>query len=109
VRTAFQQKKRPESWLGAVEATGHGSEVIEPLTQRLECAEELLLMGLRLEEGVWLENFAAAIGAPMTNFLRQERLDPLIEAGLMQMDENRLRATERGRLVLNSLLPEILV
>ncbi|WP_288901852.1 radical SAM family heme chaperone HemW [uncultured Sneathiella sp.] len=109
VRTAFQQKKRPESWLAAVEAADHGTEITEPLTHRLECAEELLLMGLRLDEGVWFENFSAAIGAPMTDFLRRDRLDQLIQAGLMQMNEQRLRATDRGRLVLNSLLPEILV
>ncbi|MDF2368802.1 radical SAM family heme chaperone HemW [Sneathiella sp.] len=109
MRTAFQQKKRPESWLEAVEAADHGTETTEPLTHRLECAEELLLMGLRLDEGVWFENFSAAIGAPMEEFLRRDRLVPLIDAGLMEMDERRLRATGRGRLVLNSLLPEILV
>lgn len=109
VRTAFQQKKRPEIWLETVETEGHGSEIAEPLTHRLECAEELLLMGLRLDEGVWFENFSAAIGVPMSDFLKRDRLDQLIEAGLMQMDEQRLRATDRGRLVLNSLLPEILV
>ncbi len=109
VRTAFQQKKRPESWLGAVEEASHGTEITEPLTHRLECAEELLLMGLRLDEGVWFENFTAAIGAPMDEFLRRDRLIPLIDAELIEMDDRRLRATERGRLVLNSLLPEILV
>lgn len=109
VRTAFQQKKRPESWLEAVEASGHGCEITEPLTHRLECAEELLLMGLRLREGVWFENFAAAIGAPIGEFLHEDRLAQLIDAGLMQRDDRRLCATNRGRLVLNSLLPEILV
>lgn len=109
VRTAFQQKKRPESWLEAVETVGHGTEVTEPLMNRLECAEEMLLMGLRLDEGVWFENFSAAIGAPMGDFLRRDRLASLVEAGLMEMDDQKLRATERGRLVLNSLLPEILV
>ena len=109
IRTAFQQIKRPESWLSEVEASGHGTLVTEPLPQRTECAEELLLMGLRLDEGVWLENFTAAIGAPMSKFLHQERLNQLIEAGLMTADEEKLRATKRGQLVLNSLLPEILV
>ncbi|MCC3304086.1 radical SAM family heme chaperone HemW [Sneathiella sp. HT1-7] len=109
VRTAFQQKKRPESWLEAVETAGHGTDITEPLIHRLECAEEMLLMGLRLDEGVWFENFSAAIGAPMQEFLRHDRLASLVEAGLMEMDDQKLRATERGRLVLNSLLPEILV
>ncbi|MZR29916.1 radical SAM family heme chaperone HemW [Sneathiella litorea] len=109
IRTASQQIKRPESWLAAVEKEGHGTEVSEALRSSLECAEEMLLMGLRLDEGVWFENFSAVIGQPMSGFLRQDRLDNLIDAGLMQMDEQKLRATDRGRLVLNSLLPEILV
>ncbi len=109
VRTASQQRKRPESWLSAVESAGHGTEAETPLDRPLEGAEELLLMGLRLAEGVWFENFSAAIGAPITDFLDQPRLGRLIDAGLMEMDERRLRATDRGRLVLNSLLPEILV
>ena len=109
VRTAYQQKKRPERWLATVETNGHGTDITAPLPSQEERAEEMLLMGLRLEEGVWHENFDAAIGAPMCQFIRHDRLDQLIKAGLMMEDEQRLRATARGRLVLNSLLPEILV
>ncbi|WP_340148475.1 radical SAM family heme chaperone HemW [uncultured Sneathiella sp.] len=109
VRTAYQQKKRPESWLAAVETDSHGTDIVAPLPSQEERAEEMLLMGLRLEEGVWHENFEAVIGAPMTRFIRRDRLDQLIEAGLMTEDAQRLRATTKGRLVLNSLLPEILV
>ena len=109
VRTAYQQKKRPERWLAAVETVGQGAETVVPLPSPEERAEEMLLMGLRLEEGVWYENFDAAIGMPMAHFLRRDRLDQLVEAGLMIEDAHRIRATKKGRLVLNSLLPEILV
>ena len=107
VRTAFQQIKRPENWLQAVEEAGHGTEKREPLDNPLERAEELLLMGLRLKEGVWFENFNCAVGAPFSSFVREDRLQRLINAGLMAQDAQHIWATASGRLVLNSLLPEL--
>ena len=50
-RIATATEKRPESWLMRVESLGHGVIDDEPLT-REERADEYLLMGLRLAEGI---------------------------------------------------------
>ena len=50
-RHATATEKRPESWLMRVEANGHGLVTDETLT-RSEQADEFLLMGLRLAEGI---------------------------------------------------------
>ena len=50
-RIATATEKRPETWLMRVESLGHGLVVDEPLT-REERADEYLLMGLRLAEGI---------------------------------------------------------
>jgi putative oxygen-independent coproporphyrinogen III oxidase len=50
-RVATATEKRPETWLMRVESLGHGLVVDEPLT-REERADEYLLMGLRLAEGI---------------------------------------------------------
>ena len=50
-RVATATEKRPETWLMRVESRGHGLVVDEPLT-REERADEYLLMGLRLAEGI---------------------------------------------------------
>ncbi|TNE39361.1 MAG: coproporphyrinogen III oxidase [Alphaproteobacteria bacterium] len=107
VRTAFQQVKRPEKWLELVEASGRGIEAEARLDDPMERAEELLLMGLRLREGVWNANFEAAADRPMKDFFDSNRLQQLIEAGLIICDAEHIAATARGRLVLNSLLPEL--
>ncbi len=60
-RYATATEKRPESWLMRVEASGHGLTVDEPLT-REERADEFLLMGLRLAEGIDPNRFAAIAG-----------------------------------------------
>ena len=44
-------EKHPERWLAKVEASGHGLVTDEVLTLE-EAADEMLLMGLRLREGV---------------------------------------------------------
>src|SRR5262249_58450815 len=51
VRRATATEKRPESWLMRVESRGHGVVTDEALT-REQAADELLLMGLRLAEGI---------------------------------------------------------
>lgn len=108
VRTASQQLKRPETWLKNVEEKGHGTEAQEALPDPRDRAEELLLMGLRLTEGVWFKNFEHSVGSPVRAFLDHDRLQMLTENGMIEIDEEHIRATKRGRLVLNSLLPEIL-
>ncbi len=50
-RIATATEKRPETWLMRVESLGHGVIEDEPLT-REERADEYLLMGLRLAEGI---------------------------------------------------------
>ena len=50
-RVATATEKRPETWLMRVESLGHGVIEDEPLT-REERADEYLLMGLRLAEGI---------------------------------------------------------
>lgn len=108
VRTASRQLKRPENWLKEVEEKGHGSDALEALPDPRDRAEELMLMGLRLTEGVWFKNFVRSVGSPLMDFIDQGQLKILIENGLIETDEKRIRATKNGRLVLNSLLPELL-
>ena len=63
-RHATSTEKRPESWLMRVEANGHGVVSDEPLT-RGEQADEFLLMGLRLAEGIDPARYAAFAGHPL--------------------------------------------
>jgi oxygen-independent coproporphyrinogen-3 oxidase len=73
---------------------------------RHEEAEELLLMGLRLKEGVRLDRLAALTGYR----LAPAAIAPLAEAGLLDGpagEAELLMATAEGRLVLNSVIAEL--
>ncbi len=75
---------------------GFGRETLTPE----QAAEERLLMGLRIDDGVALEEVAALAIPP-------EKVGGLIKAGLLADDPGRLRATRAGRLVLDRLTAEL--
>ena len=60
VRHAIATEKRPEAWLMRVEANGHGVVTDDDLNSE-ERADEFLLMGLRLAEGIDPKRYAALV------------------------------------------------
>ena len=99
-RRALATERNPEAWAAAVEARGHGLVEDEALGPAEE-ADELLLMGLRLVEGVDLARLVRLTGlAP-----RADAIARLTGLGMVEMaGAGRLRATRRGRFVLNEIV-----
>jgi putative oxygen-independent coproporphyrinogen III oxidase len=106
-RYAARQYRAPETWLEAVEKHGHGTESVERLSAS-ERRAELLMMGLRLAEGVSQSRFIAATGRSFADDLGREKLAPLIEGGFLELDQSALRATNAGRQRLNAVLGRLL-
>lgn len=104
---AVQNRRKPEAWLEQVEAQGHGREAEAPVAAQ-ERAEEALMMGLRLSEGVYAENFRAASGLLLNDVVPPARSAPLEAAGLLIRSPDRLVATAEGRAVLDGLLARLL-
>jgi oxygen-independent coproporphyrinogen-3 oxidase len=100
MRTAVETERAPGAWLQKVEREGAGESGREALAP-LEAAEERLMMGLRLSEGVALDRLEALEGLP-------GRAAALESLGLVTLGEGRLRATAAGRSLLNALLRELL-
>jgi putative oxygen-independent coproporphyrinogen III oxidase len=99
-RHALVTERNPERWLAQVERAGHGLIESEPLSTA-EQADEMLLMGLRLAEGIDLARLSTIGGTRPDNHAIAE----LADLGLVEsMSNNRLRATARGRFVLNTLV-----
>ena len=102
-RLALRQHRAPEAWLETVEAKGHATrqEQVIAGTERLS---ELLLCGLRLDEGISRAAFRRELGAEPEDLLPADRLAQLESEGLLVLDNTALRATEAGRRTLNGLL-----
>jgi oxygen-independent coproporphyrinogen-3 oxidase len=103
VKTALRQKKAPETWLDSVERDGHGTEEQLALTPA-ERAEEMLMMGLRLTEGIPLSRFIDELGSFPEDWLDPTGLEAMIEGGFVTLDAARLTATGPGRQRLNAVL-----
>ncbi|MEO1168371.1 MAG: radical SAM family heme chaperone HemW [Pseudomonadota bacterium] len=92
--------RKPENWLAAVDRNGHGLQAEDRLSAR-EQSVESVMMGLRLSEGI------APIALP-SDILDFDAIGRLSEHGLLERRDDRIIATARGRLVLNSLIAEII-
>ena len=102
-RYATATEKRPEEWLALVEVRGHGLITDEALT-REEAADEFLLMGLRLAEGVDPARYAALAGRPLDDY----RINVLREQGMVEMTHaGRLRVTMAGFPVLDAVVADL--
>ncbi len=102
-RIATQCEALPERWQARVAEQGFGF-ARQPIDD-VSAAREHLLMHLRLREGIDLAAYGQRWGAAP----EQARLDPLIEGGWLVQDGARIRATPKGRLVLNSVIAELAV
>ena len=102
-RHATSTERRPESWLMRVEANGHGLIEDETLT-RTEQADEFLLMGLRLAEGIDPQRFTALSG----HSLDAARIATLRGQGFVEATpDGRLRVTAAGFPVLDAVVADL--
>ncbi|QDP18874.1 radical SAM family heme chaperone HemW [Sphingomonas xanthus] len=96
--------RKPENFLSAVARNGHGLVEEELLLPR-EAADEALVMGLRLAEGIDPGALARRLG--VERIVDDAAVDRLAGHGLLQREGTRLRTTPAGRLLLDSILAEI--
>lgn len=102
-RYATETEKRPEAWLMRVEANGSGQIVDEKLTPG-EIADEYLLMGLRLAEGIDLQRFQRLAGRT----LDPKRISILQGEGAVETTaDGRLRVTQSGFPVLDAVVADL--
>ena len=69
-----------------------------------EAADEALVMGLRLSEGIDPQALEQRFG---TKLVDSEAVDRLVATGHLERDGRRLRTTPAGRLLLDRVLAEI--
>ncbi|OQP84882.1 coproporphyrinogen III oxidase [Rhizobium rhizosphaerae] len=102
-KIATATERHPETWLARVEEEGRGF-VDCTMLEREEQADELLLMGLRLREGVDLARWQTLSGRE----LDPEREDFLIQQGFIErLGNSRLRCTPSGMLILDAVVADL--
>lgn len=102
VRYCTEATRNPGAWMKQLRDTGTGESVRAALSQS-EQADEYILMGLRLTEGLDLRRLVTISGlAPSHGIVRD-----LQENGLIDIDSSRIRTTTKGRMVLNHVIKEL--
>ncbi|WP_253712477.1 radical SAM family heme chaperone HemW [Bradyrhizobium sp. WD16] len=102
-RHAVATEKRPETWLMRVEASGHGV-ITDDVLNSEERADEFLLMGLRLAEGIDPRRYEALAGRS----LDPRRIALLSDEGAITVDAaGRLRVTQSGFPVLDAVVADL--
>ena len=100
LRTGIETERAPGKWLQMVEQGGSGESGRERLSE-VEAAEERLMMGLRLAEGVETGRLVA-----LPDLGR--RAEELAGMGLVVVEGGSIRTTPAGRPLLNAVLRELL-
>jgi putative oxygen-independent coproporphyrinogen III oxidase len=105
---ATRRHRAPEPWAERVEQTGHG------MTEQIELSadqsvREMLLMGLRLMEGVPENRFLARTGRTLESAIDAAAFQQAAEAGYVTWHDGRLTATREGRRRLDALLPYLVI
>ena len=102
-RVVTVTERVPETWANLVEAKGHGVTGGE-LLSRSEEADEFLLMGLRLAEGIDLDRYETLAGRSLAS----GRLANLQDEGMVEpVGNSRLRATPAGMIVLDAVVADL--
>jgi oxygen-independent coproporphyrinogen-3 oxidase len=96
--------RKPENFLSAITRNGHGIAEEEKLSPT-EAADEALVMGLRLAEGIDADALAQRFG--LDSIADWAKIDRLVRSGHLARSGGLIAATSKGRLLLDRILGEI--
>ncbi|XP_053391651.1 radical S-adenosyl methionine domain-containing protein 1, mitochondrial-like [Mercenaria mercenaria] len=107
-REARIQTLEPDNWMFEVEKFGHATRKIISQSTKVRL-EELLCLGLRTREGVTNVNWSKVIDISyLQSFGSSERCQQFVEEGLLRFEQSGVRATSKGLLILDTILPHLL-
>src|SRR4051794_14116856 len=96
--------RKPENFLSAIRRNGHGISE-EATLAPVEAADEALVMGLRLSEGIDAAAIARRVG--FETIVDWAKVERLVGSGHLARDGDRIAPTASGRLLLDYVLAEI--
>ena len=100
---AIRRHRSPEKWLEHMASKKEGTHEIKVIPWKTKC-EEFLMMCLRLNNGVSQTEFKDQLGSSFAQVLQPEKLNLLINEGLLELTSTHLKATKEGRQRLDGVL-----
>jgi oxygen-independent coproporphyrinogen-3 oxidase len=104
---AIMMFSKPEAWLRAIAEQNNAMQVNQPLNAD-EVIDEIIMMGLRVREGVSCKRFSSITGHKIEERISTKSLNKLIENQLVSMNDESIKCTESGMLLVNYIASELL-
>lgn len=104
-KTSQMMIHNPANWLKSVSEKQHGIQEQAALNAD-EIAEEVVMMGLRIKDGITCKDFKEITGFDIEK--RLKKIPLLCDEGLLELDKHSLRTTKSGALLLNSVIAKLL-
>ncbi len=105
-RSAITMISEPISWLKKVEETGAGIQRLEKISKE-ELVEELILMGLRLPQGISDQIFQTHFGKNLEQIFDFKKLQVLADQGLIEISAGEIKIPNRSRLLTNAIISKV--
>jgi len=104
---ATRNHKAPEIWRNMVIKQSFSSHEFEIISGEKK-AYEMLMMGLRLNEGLSLKAFNKEVGNNLLTFIDEKKLQIMIDKGFVEFNNKYIKATSSGLQRLNAVLNYII-
>jgi len=105
-RQAIMMIHEPISWLQKVKENGAGIQTSTKISSQ-ELLEELILMGLRLREGISGNIFQQFFDKSLTEIFDFKKLQNLVNERLLEVSVDKIKITDKGRILSNSIIAKV--
>ena len=105
-RNAIMMIHQPQSWLQKVKEQRVGIQSIQTV-ENIELIEEILLMGLRLKEGIAIAKIEEIINKKFTEIFEIKKLAQLQKQNLVMITDERIIIPQNRWLVMNSIISKV--
>lgn len=102
-KSAIMMKNDPKSWLKLALKNGHATQNLTKISKN-ELLEEIILMGLRLRNGLDNSAFQRNFQRNIVDIFDFDKLNDLKISDLLYFDENSIKITKKGRILSNSII-----
>ena len=104
---ALMNYNKPNKWLNLVQECDSAIQTQEKLTNR-EITEEVIMMGLRLEDGISDAKLQKYAESEFINVLNMSAIDMFMDKGFLQYNSDALKLTDKGLLMHSYIVPRVI-
>ncbi len=105
-RSAITMISEPISWLKKVEEAGAGIQRLEKISKE-ELVEELILMGLRLPQGIRDQIFQTHFGKNLEQIFDLKKMQKLVDDGVICNKDGSIKIPAKMRILTNAVISKV--